>query len=609
MAYQVNKTDGSVVAIVPDGQVDQRSTSLTLIGKNYSGYGDALNENFVKLLEHFSSTTPPSYPIKGQIWYDLSVMKLKVYTGIEFVPVSSATVSTTQPSSLSAGDMWFNDADKQLFFYDGTNLTLLGPDYSLSQGVSGLKVVSLLDTLNQTRVVTYLYTNGILLGIFSKDTFTPKVAISGFTGSITPGFNAANVENFKFNVTCTNADSLDGQPAANFLRTNASNTTTGQLKVANDLGIEFGVSGTGNLTVDNGTVKFSNQSSNRSLEITVRKDLDQETAININPSIREINLYSGPDYTGSKVNIGGDLVVEGDLTVNGGTITVSSTELTIEDKNIVLGQIDNPSNSTADGGGITLLAGAGGDKTITWNSSTTAWTSSEHINLASSKYYAINGVPVITENSLGVSITSIPGVTSFGKQLIINVGPGTINDPAYLRFHTVGDQPQISSLLNGKNLVISLNNGNITLAGNPRITNLGNPIDAQDAVTKKYLDDTVAQRDIVFSMDLTDGKDNNYIITNILNNLAPPANYRNETRAKILCTQLTNSTTSLNVDPLVNLSTAQFNTPTGTAPAVTDVAISVATVQAPDITTTRIIKTFIIQNNVWTWVSDLSLPA
>jgi hypothetical protein len=110
-------------------------------------------------------------------------------------------------------------------------------------------------------------------------------------------------------------------------------------------------------------------------------------------------------------------------------------------------------------------------------------------------------------------------------------------------------------------------------------------------------------------MDLTDNKDNNYIITNILNNLAPAGLYRNGTQARILCTTLSNSTTTLDVDPLINLSTATFSTPTGTAPAVTDVAISLATVASPNISTTRLIKTFQVQNGAWDWVSDLSLPA
>lgn len=135
MAYIVNKTDGSVVATVADGQVDNLSTDLVLIGKNYSGFGEFLNENFIKLLENFSSSSEPPNPIKGQIWFDANENKLKVYSGTQFQPVSSATISSTQPANLGVGDLWFNDVDRQLYFcFDSSgSVLLLGPAYSFTQ--------------------------------------------------------------------------------------------------------------------------------------------------------------------------------------------------------------------------------------------------------------------------------------------------------------------------------------------------------------------------------------------------------------------------------------------------------------------------------------------
>ena len=70
MAYQINKTDGTIIATVADGQIDTLSTDITLIGKNYSGFGEAFNENLVKMLENFASTTAPLHPLKGQVWFD-----------------------------------------------------------------------------------------------------------------------------------------------------------------------------------------------------------------------------------------------------------------------------------------------------------------------------------------------------------------------------------------------------------------------------------------------------------------------------------------------------------------------------------------------------------
>jgi hypothetical protein len=609
MAYQINKTDGTVVATVADGQVDQLSTDLTLIGKNYSGFGEALNENFIKLLENFASTTRPTHPIRGQIWFDSSELKLKVYSGTQFLPVSSATIANIQPSTLGVGDLWFNDVDAQLYFYDGTTPILLGPSYSTSQGVSGLKVASILDTLNQTRVITYLYNNGILLGIFAKDSFTPKNAIIGFTGNITPGFNAGNLSGLKFNVTCTNSDSLGGIISSTYVRKDTSNTIAGQVNITTDLGLVIGSAGQANLKVNNGNVTLSNASTDNDLILNVRKGIDQEDAIRIYAGTRNIDLYAG--FTDSQVNMGGSLTVEGNLTVQGTTTTVNTSTVTIEDKNIELGKVGTPTNTTADGGGITLKGAT--DKTLIWTAASTAWNSSEHINLASGKEYKINGVTVL--NSTTAFITNFPNVNQLGTQLSITVGPypGGIADPQLElennRISTVRSNLDIELYPDGS--------GNVVLNSTARITDMADPVDQQDAATKEYVDDTIETRAIVLSMDLSDGKPNSYIVTNVLNKIAPVAEYRLGTLARILCTSLNNSTTSLDIDPLVSETKSPFLTDVSgsTAPAVVNVTMGVATVAAPTITTTRIIKVFRIESTgvpsapkAWAWQSDEVLP-
>jgi hypothetical protein len=180
MAYTINKSDGTILATVADGQIDTLSSDITLVGKNYSGFGEALNENLIKILENFSNTSAPTRPIRGQIWFDTTESKLKVYTGTAFVPVSSATISGTQPTTLGVGDLWYKDVDQQLYFFDGTRPILLAPAFSVSQGKSGLEVATILDSNNTSRVITLLYTGGTLLGIFSKDQFIPKIPIQGF---------------------------------------------------------------------------------------------------------------------------------------------------------------------------------------------------------------------------------------------------------------------------------------------------------------------------------------------------------------------------------------------------------------------------------------------
>jgi hypothetical protein len=397
MAYQVNKTDGSIVATVAEGQIDTLSTDLTLIGKNYSGFGESLNENFIKLLENFASTSRPTQPIRGQIWFDTNELKLKVYSGSEFIPVSSATIASTQPITLGVGDLWFNDVDKQLYFFDGVSPILLGPSYSVSQGLSGFKTESILDTLNQTRVITYLYNNGILLGIFAKDSFTPKNAIIGFTGNINPGFNAGNLPDLKFNVTVSNSDSLgkdvtfpDGIPSANYVRKDQPNDIDGQLRITRDEGIIIGAGNQLTVSVNSGNVNIANSANERDMSFLVRTGNTAEVAMSIASSTRTIGLYAAVPT--SRVNIGGDLTVTGNLTVNGDTTVINTETLTIEDKVIQLANSASPSDATADGGGIVLKGDT--DHSLIWTEDSAAWNSTEHINLAVGKEFKINGVCV-----------------------------------------------------------------------------------------------------------------------------------------------------------------------------------------------------------------------
>jgi hypothetical protein len=612
MAYTINKTDGTILATVADGQIDTISSDLTLIGKNYSGFGESINENFIKLLENFSSTAAPSNPIRGQIWFDVNELKLKVYNGNSFVPVSSATISNTQPASLGVGDLWFNDVDKQLYFYDGSNTILLGPDYSQSQGLSGLRVANILDSLNQNRVITYLYNNGILLGIFSKDSFTPKLPIQGFTGDINPGFNSGTLSGMKFYVTATNSDSLGNQPASSYVRNDTNNIINGGLILTSNLGLIIGDASQGQFNISDGNLTIANIASNKDITLTVRRDVIAEQAIKIRSLSRKINLYEG--IPGSEVDIGGDLIVQGDLTVNGDFVTINTSTLTVEDKNIVLAKQTNtvPTDGNAAGGGV-ILQGATSHvflwhdvgQVATSNSSAAiadgyndawpqlvsgAWNSSEHINLASGKEFKINGVTVLSGTSLGPGITSIPGVTSFGAQTQFTV------DDLFM------DNSTIEVTAPNTDLTLDINGTGTLNLGSKKITNVANPTTAQDAATKNYVDNTVRSRSIVLSMDISDGISNS-AIAGLVEQVAPAAEYANGTIARVLCSQLVNGTTSLDINPLLSTGTTEFNTPTGTAFGVSSIAFGLATVAAPGILVSRNVKTFQIISNTWSFVS------
>jgi len=603
MAYQINKTDGTIVATVADGQIDDRSTDITLIGKNYSGFGEIFNENLIKILENFADSNQPTHPIKGQIWFDSSESKLKVYNGVSFVPVSSATISSTQPSTLAIGDLWYDDVGEQLFFFDGTSAILLAPAYSSSQSLSGLRVDTILDTLNQTRVITSLYNNGILLGIFAKDSFTPKIAIIGYTGSIQPGFNAGTLANFKIRATCINSDSLGGAPATTYVRTDTPNAINGQLQITIDDGIIIGSAGQGLLFVNNGDLFLANSSTNKNITLSVNRLDTQENAVVVNASARTIGLY--PTIAASTVNLGGDLVVGGNLTVEGTTTTLNTSIFTVEDKNIIIANVSAPTNGTADGAGITIKGTT--DKTIAYSNSSNWLDISETLNLASGKALYIGGTKVIDGNSLGSAITSIPGVSSFGTQNVVNVGPGA---PAVTRMRLQNNR--ISTVSSNFDVEIEPDGtGNVALIGSPRITGMADPTSAQDAATKEYTDNRIESRPLIFSIDISDGKSNTYIIANILNNLAPVSEYRAGTYARILCSLINNNAQSLDINALPPaLSTASFltNLSGSTSLAITNISFPTATISAASVSVTRIIKLFQIVGSVWTWQSDTVLP-
>ncbi len=612
MAYTINKTDGTILATVADGQIDSLSSDLTLIGKNYSGFGESINENFIKLLENFSNTAEPENPIRGQIWFDVNELKLKVYNGNGFVPVSSATISNTQPANLGVGDLWFNDVDKQLFFYDGTNTILLGPSYSQSQGVSGLRVSNILDSLNQNRVITYLYNNGILLGIFAKDSFTPKLPIEGFSGSINPGFNAGTLSGLKFYVTATNSDSLGNQPASSYVRNDTSNIINGQLILTSNLGLIIGDANQGQFNVSEGNITLANIAANKDIYLTVRKDVIAEQAIKIRSSTRKVNIYEG--FSDSVLEVGGSVTVQGDLTVNGDIVTVNTSTVTIEDKNIVLAKQTGivPTDTNAGGGGM-IVQGATSHAFLYHDIGQAATTSSpeavsegysdalpqlfsqafnstEHINLASGKEFKINGVTVLSATSLGAGITSIPGVTSFGPQTEFTV------DDLYMNDATI----QVTAP--NTDLILDINGTGTLNLNSKKISNLATPTTDYDAATKKYVDDTIEQRNIVLSMDISDGISNAGIAA-LIEQVAPAAYYTNGTYARVLCSQLVNGTTSLDINPLVSTGTTEFNTPTGTAFGVSSLAFGLATIAAPGILVSRTVKTFQIVSNAWAFIS------
>jgi hypothetical protein len=183
MSYSINLTNGSPLINVNDGQIDQTKTDITLIGRNSSSYGLFINDNFIHMLENFANTSQPNNPLKGQLWFDTTQSRLKVYDGQNFKVSGGSLVSASAPSGIASGDIWINSETKQLFFNDGVQTTLAGPVYTSAQGPSGFVVENIVDTNGAEHTIVKLKVSDNLIGIFSDAAFTPATNITGYTSS------------------------------------------------------------------------------------------------------------------------------------------------------------------------------------------------------------------------------------------------------------------------------------------------------------------------------------------------------------------------------------------------------------------------------------------
>jgi hypothetical protein len=316
MAYTVNKTNSAASPnqyTVQDGVLNTQ-TDLNFVGKGYAGYGEIIAENFLHLMENFANTSAPTKPITGQLWWDSTSNKLQVYNGTSFQTAGgSAPYQSTAPNNLAAGDIWIDSSTGQMYYYSGTSSVLVGPPSSTGT-TSGFTFDAILDSADASQNVTKLFNDGNLIAIISEDTFTPKVSITGFS-SIKKGITLTTaIADVKFQGTATDSDALGGVAAANYLRSNANDTTTGTLGVVNDSGFTVGADSDLSLTVDGTGAIISN---------TVQ-DTDITFKVNYGGSTTTVMTIDGAE---SRVGIG-TTTPTAKLEVNG-TIKATSLETSV----------------------------------------------------------------------------------------------------------------------------------------------------------------------------------------------------------------------------------------------------------------------------------------
>lgn len=431
MPYIVNFTDKeNKTPITVFDNTSSQDTSLTFPGRNVTGYGQIIAENFLSLLENFASTNQPVNPIEGQLWYDTNNGVLQLWDNTSWKAASNIQKSPTEPSveNSKIGELWVDTTNQQLRIYTGTRWLLVGPTESAIDGLRyGPAVERLVDTDNTNRNVLIFYIADQPVAIISKDTFTPKIDIAGFD-QIKAGLNVAipadsdEAASFasifeggllpKIIGTASNADALNvggvEVEAGKFLRSDTINTTEFGLNIRNNSGVRIGLDGNFNVQTSATAAKIYNSSTGSSIDLQTNRNGVPTTIVRVIDNKVGINVAS-PD---NELDVDGDFSITGRIEINNNTESTSLTTGSIVtqggaaiNKNLLLG------------GSISV-----GSNTITKNIFPTA-TDTYDLGTEIARYANIRAKKIIAEEIEGTingnitgnanTATNLKNVTSF----------------------------------------------------------------------------------------------------------------------------------------------------------------------------------------------------
>mgnify|MGYP000970682273 CR=1 FL=1 len=268
MSYTISRYNREILTTVDEGTLD-RTTDLIFVGKNYSGYGEITNENFLYLLENFSGENPPGKAVSGQLWYDTESQKIRVYNDISWRKLGVTTTNDVEPSGQVLGDFWWDTDKDQLYAYNGTNHELIGPERA-GPNITRMVSLEVTDIDENPHYIITAVANGRTVFVISETEFqlSAESAITGFSVikkgiTLVDSSNATGVteSDHWFWGTASNAEKIDDLNSTQFLRSDINTTLTGNLS----------------LSVANSTVGWANDAINISgsgpdakLELTTR---------------------------------------------------------------------------------------------------------------------------------------------------------------------------------------------------------------------------------------------------------------------------------------------------------------------------------------------------
>jgi hypothetical protein len=407
MAYTITLTDGTVFATIADGTINTASgfasgVPLTLVGKNYAGYGEFLNENYIHLLENGSNTTAPSAPLTGQLWWDKTNSLLKVYNGSVFKTISAATSSSTAPTSNVTGDLWYDTVNQQLKVWSGAAFIVVGPAFSSSQGTSGAIPETIADSVGATKFITSIYVNNNRVAIaYDGAQFVPQASLLSTFPIIYPGITLTTTNSPIFAGTANNASFLNSLQSSQFMRSDANTSTTGILRVLNDSGLFVGSTNAVSVTqsTNDGLLRSTISGANLIIQSNVGGTIfNVASALGANGTFAIANaatvgtsLSATGNVTGGNINTAGLVSATGN--VRGGNVvavaTISAGGAVIATGNITGGNISSGNSITAG----TTISAAG------------------NITAGSGAFFIGNGSQ-LTGLSAAISVTKIENGTS-----------------------------------------------------------------------------------------------------------------------------------------------------------------------------------------------------
>lgn len=599
MSYRLNKTDGSLLVDLVDGRLDTETLNINLIGKNYQGFGESINENFIKMLENFSNSAAPSKPIKGQLWYDTGSGRLKVFDGVTFRSTDSTIFSSSRPDGLIDGDIWIDGTRDQMFFWNGNETVLVGPNYTKNQLKTGDFVETIKDTAGLNKTVIKKYIGGNLIGITARQAFTPFPAIEGFD-TLVVGFNVSGLyDPYVFTGVASTARQLEDElgnvfDVNSFVSTGPSgdvmngrlviDTDIDALQIGDDRDITIKVSG------DTGIIKSSKSNNDLAIELVENNtnpagntftamyfDTYNASRIEqIRPSSGN-GVVAGPaigiftDTPAYALDINGSVRITKDLIVEGDSISLDIQSLRIEDKQIELAIFEDstlPTDADVDDAGIVVRV-TGDDKRWTWRQASNSWTSSHSIEmLPFNSVLKIDGNDVISKTTLGSSVIS-SSLTTVGQLESLTVGSS-----AQLETMTISED----TIQTTTNLILA-SVGDVRLSPSQKIFGVSKPLSARAAAaigesedddsfaaTKGYVDEEIAALDVITGIDVTglgstyatgtySGGGDQTLIANVctlLNEIKPAAGLPEASAATIHATNITATTDAIDVNSNIN---------------------------------------------------------